>query len=298
MYEDFFGLREKPFSLTPDSRYFYRSDSHANALELVQHAIRRREGLVVITGTSGIGKTTLCRTILDETDRKTLTSVVLNPYITEEDLLRLILQDFGVISREENRRALPGGVRTHELIETLQDFLVKLRPLGARALVVIDEAQKLHPRVLEQIQRLSGLAIGSETLLQIVLTGQLNLTASLRAPQLRQLDNRVLIRYRLRPLTAVETASYIRHRLVIAGDASATTFTAKALHCVHKATSGNPRLTNLVCDRALLNACSDRAAQVRPEAILKASNSLGLTPAGGAAAVVMGWVQQARVLRF
>ena len=122
MYESFYGFREKPFSLTPDPRYFYRSQCHANALELVQHGGRSARGLTVITGTSGTGKTTTCRTLLESLDRKAFTSLVLNPYVSEEDLLQLILQDFGVISREEIRLGLLAGVRVGELQRTLEEF--------------------------------------------------------------------------------------------------------------------------------------------------------------------------------
>ena len=143
MYETFYGFREKPFSLTPDPRFFYGSQCHANALELVQHGSRKPSGLTVITGTSGTGKTTTCRKILDAADRRTFTSLVLNPYVSGEDLLRLVLQDFGVISREEIRRGLLDGVRTIDLLRTLEDFLGSLNALGAQALLIVDEAQKL-----------------------------------------------------------------------------------------------------------------------------------------------------------
>jgi general secretion pathway protein A len=290
MYEEFFGLHEKPFSLTPDPRYFYRSAPHANALELVQHGIRRRDGVIVITGTSGTGKTTLCRTLLDGLDRQTFSSLVLNPYISDEDLIRLILRDFGVISRDENRgEALLGPA---ELMYTLQDFLQSLRPLDARALVIIDEAQKLPLRVLEQIRRLSGLATGPRPLMQIVLVGQLNLAANLRAAELRPLENRVSIRYRLRPLTSIETACYVKHRLKIAGGDSADRFTSKALQRVHRATAGTPRLINLVCDRALVGAFSIGAAQVTPDIVTKAASGVGLEAGGNAAAAVLSWMRR------
>ena len=209
MYESFYGLREKPFSLTPDPRYFYRSQCHANALELVQHGGRSSRGLTVVTGTSGTGKTTTCRTILESLDRKTFTSLVLNPYLSEEDLLRLILQDFGVISREEIRRGVLSGVRPVDLLRTLEEFLTSLTSLGARALLIVDEAQKLPVQVLDQVKRLTRLA--EHAPLQVVLVGQLGLTDSLRTPDLRSLDERVTIRYRLRPLSVGETAEYVRH---------------------------------------------------------------------------------------
>jgi len=278
MYEDFYGLREKPFSLTPDPRYFYRSQSHANALELVQHGIRNREGLVVVTGTSGAGKTTLCRTILDGLDPNTFTALVLNPYVSGGDLVRIILQDFGVISREEIRRGRLAGVHTNDLIHTLHEFLFSLLPLGARALLIIDEAQKLPLSVLEQVKALSELVTGNQAPMQIALVGQLSLQEGLRAPALRQLDERVSIRYRLRPLTEEETAAYVAHRLTVAGGGSMVTFTPMALQRVHWAAGGNPRLINLVCDRAMLSSFSVRATRIEPDAVIRAANGLGLKP--------------------
>jgi general secretion pathway protein A len=290
MYESFFGFREKPFSLTPDPRYFYRSECHANALELVQHGGRTSHGLTVITGTSGTGKTTTCRTILDSLDRKAFTSLVLNPYVSEEDLLRLILQDFGVISREEIRLGLLSGVGLGELLATLEEFLETLTSLGARALLIVDEAQKLPVRVLEQVKRLSRLA--DDVPLQVVLVGQLSLTDSLRAPDLKLLDQRVTIRYRLRTLTAGETAAYVRHRLQVAGGESSVMFTPKALQRVHGATGGNPRLINLVCDRALLAAFAVHETRVEPAMVDRAASGLRLEPAGGMTGTVLGWMRR------
>ena len=140
MYEDYYGFTEKPFSLTPDPKYLFKSASHANAFELLQYAIRRREGFVVITGDIGTGKTTLCRAILEQIDRKTFTALVLNPFLSEEDLLRLVLQEFGVVSREEIKRGRLAGVSKAELIETLNEFLLSLQSLRAQALLIIDEA--------------------------------------------------------------------------------------------------------------------------------------------------------------
>ena len=181
MYEEYYGFTEKPFSLTPDPKYLYKSASHANAFELLQYAIRRREGFVVITGDIGTGKTTLCRAMLEQLDRKTFTALVLNPFLSEEDLLRLILQDFGVVSRDEIKRGRLAGVSKQELIETLNEFLLSLQPLGAQALLIIDEAQNLPLQVLEQIRILSNLETEKEKLLQIVLVGQSNLKDLLRS---------------------------------------------------------------------------------------------------------------------
>src|SRR5467141_2961420 len=208
MYESYYGFAEKPFSLTPDPKYLYRSQSHADAFELLQYAVRRREGFVVVTGDIGTGKTTLCRALLEQIDRRTFTALVLNPFLSEEDLLKRILQDFGVISREELKAGRLASVTKQELIDTIYDFLLSLIPLKASAVLIIDEAQNLPLPVLEQIRILSNLETDKEKLLQIVLVGQLNLHPLLKAPQMRQLDQRISIRYELKPLTRDEVAAY------------------------------------------------------------------------------------------
>jgi general secretion pathway protein A len=276
MYEDYYGFTEKPFSLTPDPKYLFKSASHANAFELLQYAIRRREGFVVVTGDIGTGKTTLCRAILEQLDARTFTALVLNPFLSEEDLLRLILQDFGVVSRDEMKRGRLSGVSKQELIETLNEFLLSLQPLGASALLIIDEAQNLPRQVLEQIRILSNLETDKEKLLQIVLVGQPNLRDALRRPELRQLDQRVSIRYELKPLSAEESGAYIAHRLAIAGGGAVVSFAPKALARVHRYTGGIPRLINLVCDRALLAGYSARTNRILPEHVAHAAGSLDL----------------------
>ena len=278
MYEDFYGFAEKPFSLTPDPKFFYRSESHGNAFDVLQYAIRRREGFVVITGDSGTGKTTLCRALLAQLDRRTFTALVLNPFVSEEDLLRLILQDFGLVSREDVRKGRLAGVTKQELINTLNDFLHSIRSIGGRAMLIVDEAQNLPLQLLEQIRLLSNLETDKDKLLQIVLVGQLSLKETLRSPELRQLDQRVSVRYQLRPLTPEETAAYVFHRLTIAGGGSLLSFTPKALQRVHRFTNGVPRLINLVCDRALLSSYALRLTRIMPEIVDRAAHMLDLEP--------------------
>lgn len=280
MHEEYYGFSEKPFSLTPDPKYLYKSESHASAFDLLQYAIRRREGFVVITGDIGTGKTTLCRAILEQLDRKTFTALVLNPFLSEEDLLRLVLQDFGVVSREEMKRGRLGAVSKQELIDTLNEFLLSLLPLGAAALLIIDEAQNLPRQVLEQIRILSNLETSKEKLLQIVLVGQPTLKELLRSADLRQLDQRVSIRYELKPLSREETSAYVAHRLTIAGGGAVVSFAPKALDLVHKYTGGIPRLINLVCDRALLGGYSARTSRITPAMVKHAAGGLDLTLPG------------------
>src|SRR5213595_217705 len=156
MYEEYYGFSEKPFSLTPDPKYLYRGESHGNAFDLLQYAIGRREGFVVVTGDIGTGKTTLCRALLEQIDRTTFTELVLNPFLTEEDLLKKILQDFGIVSREELKAGKLAQATKQELIDALYDFLLGLIPKKASAVLIIDEAQNLPPAVLEQIRILSN----------------------------------------------------------------------------------------------------------------------------------------------
>jgi general secretion pathway protein A len=276
MYETYYGFSEKPFSLTPDPKYLYRSESHANAFDLLQYAIRRREGFVVVTGDIGTGKTTLCRALLEQIDRTTFTALVLNPFLSEEDLLKRILLDFGVISREELKAGRVAGVSKQELIDALYDFLLTLIPLNASAVLIIDEAQNLPLHVLEQIRILSNLETDKEKLLQIILVGQLNLQTLLRSPELRQLDQRVSIRYELKPLDEETVSAYVAHRLTIAGGSAAVTFAPKALGRVHRLSGGIPRLINLICDRTLLAAFSVRTNRITPEMVGHAAESLDL----------------------
>jgi general secretion pathway protein A len=277
MYENYYGFAEKPFSLTPDPKYLYRSESHANAFDLLQYAIQRRDGFVVVTGDIGTGKTTLCRALLDEIDRTTFTALVLNPFMSEEDLLKRILQDFGVVSREEIKHGRLAAVTKQELIDALYDFLVALIPLKASAVLIIDEAQNLPLPVLEQIRILSNLETDKEKLLQIILVGQLNLQPLMRSPELRQLDQRVSIRYELKPLDRDTVAAYISHRLAVAGGSAAVTFASKAIDEVHRLSGGIPRLINLICDRALLAGFSLHTNRITDAMIAHAGESLDLT---------------------
>jgi general secretion pathway protein A len=276
MYEHYYGFAEKPFSLTPDPKYLYRSQSHASAFDLLQYAVRRREGFAVITGDIGTGKTTLCRALLEQIDRTTFTALVLNPFLTEEDLLKRILQDFGVLSREEAKSAAMATISKQELVETLYDFLLSLVPIKASAVLIIDEAQNLPLQVLEQIRILSNLETDKEKLLQIILVGQLNLHGLLRSPELRQLDQRVSIRYELTPLDRDSVGAYITHRLTIAGGGQNVAFAPEAIDEVHRVTHGIPRLINLVCDRALLGGYSQRTSRITSEMVAHAAEGLEL----------------------
>jgi general secretion pathway protein A len=276
MYEEYYGFTEKPFSLTPDPKFLFNSETHAGAFELLEYAMHRREGFVVITGDIGTGKTTLCRALLERLDRQTFSALLLNPFLSETDLLKVILQDFGVVSREELKHGQMSQVSKQALIDTLNDFLLSLLPLGACAMVIVDEAQNLAPQVLEQIRILSNLETDKEKLLQIVLVGQPGLSTTLRTPELRQLAQRVSIKHELRALTPDEVAAYVIHRLTVAGGGSSVIFRPRAIETLHRLSQGIPRLINLLCDRALLAGCAARTHVIDTELMSTASQSLEL----------------------
>jgi general secretion pathway protein A len=278
-YEEFYGFAHSPFTLAPDPRFLYRSPSHEEAIRLLLQAIRRREGVAVLSGDIGTGKTTVCRTVLEQLDMTLFTSLVLNPFLSGEELLREILLDFGVVSREAVRSGRVAAASRHELIETLHEFLTSLVPIGASGVLIIDEAQHLSPQVLEEIRVLSNLETNRTKLLQIVLVGQLNLLDVLKQPEQRQIDQRVSLRTVLAPLGRLDLEAYVMHRLSVAGEMGQVAFDDAALDLVQSISGGVPRLINLICDRALMIGAQSDARVITTHMIRGAIGSLGLQPA-------------------
>jgi len=247
-YEPFYGLKEKPFSLTSDARFFYQSRSHAPAYDNLLHAIKRRESLTVLTGDIGTGKTTLCRAVLQNLDRKTFSAFVADPFASREELLKVLLTDFGVASVEDLTSGRLRNASRTELSYLLYDFLGTLAPLQAFAAVFIDEAQNLSLPLLEEIRILSD----ADGQLQVVLVGQLEFREKLTLPQMRQLDQRVSVHCRLEALDLSAVAGYIAHRLHRAGgSADRVTFSSDAVERIYELSGGVPRIINKLCDRAL-----------------------------------------------
>src|SRR5687767_7775752 len=276
-YEAHYGLVEKPFSLFADPRFLYRGRVHGPAFDDLLAAIQRREGLIVVTGDIGVGKTTLCRSAIEHLDRKTFSAFVPDPFMSREDLLKTLLIDFGVVSADELGSGRLGTASRLELSYVLREFLDSLVSLDAVAVVIIDEAQNLSLPVLEEVRILSE-PVGREKLLQVVLVGQLELEAQLKLPQMRQLDQRVAMRCRLESLSQHEAARYIDHRLGIAGGTSTrASFTDAAIHAIHEVTHGVPRVINLLCDRALHESWVDKADHTDISHVLKAARWLGLS---------------------
>jgi general secretion pathway protein A len=251
LYEAFYGLREAPFALSSDPKFLYLSSSHRYAYDELLTGLRRREGLLVLTGETGTGKTTLCHAVVNTLGPRTFSALILNPYMSDAEVLRVVLRDFGLVSRDEIRKGALAKADMPQLLDTLEAFLRSLLPLDSYAVLVIDEAQSLAPQVLDQVRMLGGYEHDGQRLLQIVLCGQPALTNTLREESLRALNERVTRRNVLMPLPPAEVEAYIRHRLEIAGGTDRVAFQPGAVWMVADLSRGLPRRVNLICDRAL-----------------------------------------------
>ena len=243
MYKDFYRLQEFPFNITSDPTFFFPSSRHSDAFAHLIYGIQQRKGILVVTGEIGTGKTTLCRTLLNRLDQTTKTALILNPNFSELQLLQLIIKDLGIETKQKNKYAL---------IDALNEFLIKETSLGHNIVLIIDEAQNLKPNQLEQIRLLSNLETEKEKLLQIILVGQPELIDKLKLSSLRQLNQRVAVRYHVLPLEEKEVEQYIHHRLKVAGANGNLRFTKEAIAEIYRHSLGTPRLVNIICDRALL----------------------------------------------
>lgn len=265
MYLDFYGLQAPPFEITPDPRYLYYSRRHREALEHVLFGLEQRKGFVQLTGEVGAGKTTLCRAILAELKEGWATALILNPVMSSTQLLRSILQELGLDARGSDRVRLVGR---------LNEFLLDRAAVSENVALFVDEAQDLSDTLLEELRLLSNLETDDRKLLQIVLIGQPELRDRLARPQLRQLRQRILVRYHLEPLDRTETQSYIAHRLSVAGANGRPIFTAPALWFIHRRSQGIPRLINALCDTTLLAGYAEGCDVLRWRHVRRAARAL------------------------
>src|SRR5215470_5424763 len=249
MYLTFFGLNEKPFAITPDPRYLYLSERHAEALAHLLYGINEAGGFVQLTGEVGTGKTTIVRSLLAQTPKNAEIALILNPRMTAPEFLLTICEELGIGVQD----AASGSLK--DLVDILSDYLLRAHAGGKRVVLVVDEAQNLSPHVLEQVRLLTNLETNTQKLLQIILIGQPELRELLARNELRQLAQRVTGRYHLDPLSREETAAYVRHRLRVAG-ATTDILAPTALSEVYRLSQGVPRVINVICDRALLGAYS------------------------------------------
>jgi general secretion pathway protein A len=243
MYLEFYGLKRRPFDMTPDPTFFFPSQKHTEALSSLVYTITEKRGLVVITGEIGSGKTTVCRTLLRKLDPDAKVAMITNTNLTAKQLLEAISSQFG----------LPTDNRTKvSLLSALNRFLLEQNQSGNSVVLILDEAQNLSVKALEEMRLLSNIETDTQKLVQIMLLGQPELRQKLNMPELEQLRQRVSLRYHLRSLDRNETRRYIQHRLNIAGDQGAVKFTKGALDSLYRFSRGTPRLINVVCDQALL----------------------------------------------
>lgn len=242
----FFGISDTPFSIAPDPRYLFLSDKHQEALAHLLYGITTEGGFIVLTGEVGTGKTTVCRSILKQVPDKTDVAFIINPRLNATELLMAICDELGVLYN-------PGEQTNKLLIDVLTEYLLESHARGRHNLLIIDEAQNLSADVLEQIRLLTNLETDHKKLLQLALIGQPELADMLATDELRQLSQRVTARYHLHALTKDETASYIAHRLSVAGFVGPL-FTPSALRRIYRATGGVPRLINILCERCMLGA--------------------------------------------
>jgi general secretion pathway protein A len=266
MYKRFYGLTEHPFNMTPDPQFLYRSRSHRIALDVLEFGIRERKGFIVLTGEVGTGKTTVCRSLLKLLDPSTRTALILNPTLSETEMLQCVCDEF---------QLKPAGVSKKNLFDAINAFLLAELAANHNVVLIVDEAQHLAPSVLEEIRLLSNLETDKEKLLQIVLAGQPELDAKLRQENLRQLRQRVALRHAISPIGMDELIEYIRYRWHRAGGDDRLQWTPGALLLIHKFSRGLPRLINIICDRALMAAYVNESLVIDPGTVQLAIEDAG-----------------------
>ena len=267
MYKEYFGLKENPFSIAPDPRFLYMSKGHSEALAHLVYGVNSDGGFILLTGEVGTGKTTVCRCLLDNLPENSEVAFLLNPRVTVVELLAGICDEF--------RIGYPPGNKSNKVfISLINDYLLAVHEKGKRAILIIEEAQNLRVDVLEQIRLLTNLETNERKLLQIVLLGQPELRRLLAQPSLRQLNQRITVRYHLSPLMKEEIPAYVNHRLTVAGFARGRLFSKKQLSELYRLTGGIPRLINMICDRALIGVFVQNKNKVDSKTLLTAAHEV------------------------
>jgi len=268
MYETYYGLKENPFSVTPDPKYIYLGENHQEAFAHLLYGVRERKGFVVITGEVGSGKTTLIHYLLSKLNGNdnAKTAYLFNTKLNGDDFIQYILKDLGV---EVN-----GGTKSSNLY-SLYRYLLKAYQNNEKVILIVDEAQGLNPEVLEEIRLLSNFETSKSKLLQIILVGQPELKKMLSQHELRQLKQRINMRYHLNPLSEKETKEYIEKRVRTAG-AKKQLFTEKALKEIYRRSGGIPRLINVLCDNSLLTGYAFDQKMVEKKSVTEAAKDLNL----------------------
>ncbi|MET3130830.1 general secretion pathway protein A [Oxalobacteraceae bacterium GrIS 1.11] len=266
MYTQFFNLKQSPFSIAPDPRYLFMSERHREALAHLLYGVGSGGGFVLLTGEIGAGKTTVCRCFMEQIPDNCKLAYIFNPKLSVQELLLSICDEFGIGVAPQT----PGSLSVKTYVDVINDYLLASHAQGKNNVLIIDEAQNLSSRVLEQLRLLTNLETNERKLLQIILIGQPELRTMLAQPELEQLAQRVIARYHLGPLSAEETAAYIAHRLAVAGMTASTPFPRRLLKQIYVLSKGVPRRINLLCDRALLGSYVENQHEVTPKILRKA----------------------------
>jgi general secretion pathway protein A len=261
MYEKFYGFTEKPFNTTPDSKFFFASPKHLEALNSLRYSIDERKGFVVITGEIGAGKTTVCRALINKLDINTKVAIITNTYLTSKELIEGILDELEIEHK--------GGSK-HKLLSCLNNYLIAQLAQDTNVVLIIDEAQNLAPKVLEEVRMLSNLETEKEKLIQIILLGQPQLKAKLENPKLEQFKQRIAVYYHLSALDRNETEAYIKYRLNLVNSDKKDIFMQEAIDAIFTYSRGIPRLINLVSDSALLSGFVYGTKQISEKLIQEA----------------------------
>ncbi|MDY7031602.1 MAG: AAA family ATPase [Thermodesulfobacteriota bacterium] len=267
MYEDFYYLNEKPFNATPDPKFLYLGEHHEEALANLMYGVHERKGFIVLTGEVGAGKTTLIRTLLERLNNNVKTAYIFNPNLTVDSLFSTILDEFNLEHEYKNKA---------DFLRAFNNFLIECLERDEIVILIIDESQNLSPSLLEEIRLLLNLETSKNKLLQVILSGQPELNQKLELPQLRQLKQRIGLRYHIPPLTKRETKYYIRERIRIAGSKDFSPFTDKAINKIYRHTKGIPRLINILCDNTLLTGYATNQLMIGPAIVNECAQDLQL----------------------
>ena len=266
MYTSFFGLNEKPFTITPDPRYLFMSERHGEGLAHLVYGVTESGGFIQLTGEVGTGKTTLVRTLLGQIPAEVDIALILNPQLSAVEFLTTICEELGIDLPKQRYSA-------KALVDALNRHLLEAHSQGRRTILLVDEAQNLSDSVLEQVRLLTNLETARQKLLQIILIAQPELRDKLAREHLRQLAQRVTGRYHLEPLSSEETFRYIDHRMRVAG-ALTEVFEPAAKREVYRLSGGVPRVVNVICDRSLLGAYSREMRTIDKRIVRKAASEV------------------------
>lgn len=269
MYLEYFNIKEHPFRVTPDPKFLYLGQVHSRAIAYMEYALMNRDSFVLISGEIGSGKTTLIQKLLSEMDKDIVVAKIHQTQLTPSEFLQALLVEFGF---------KPFRAQKIELLAMINDFLEKQSARGVQVVLIVDEAQKLSPEVLEEIRMLSSIETRNERILNVILTGQPELARTLNLPRMEQLNQRIRLRFHIRALKEEEVPVYIRHRLEVAGAENPDLFKSDLMPLIYEYTGGVPRLLNTLCDSALLVACVEDMKEVNEAAIRRAIEDLDWVP--------------------